>query len=404
MRGWVRRRTKRLAPLALVAGLTACAAGQPPAPEVEPEPQFNLRPIAFEQVEGWPADDPRPALAAFRRSCAKLAERSEDSPMGLQPALGDVGDWLKICTAARMDASTPEAAREFFETHFFPYLVLDGDDPEGLFTGYYEPLLRGSRRYGGRYRVPVYRPPDDLVRIDLGRFNPRLQGFSIFGRIADGQFIPYYSRAEIENGALQGRGLELLWVDDPIDKFFLDIQGSGQVVLDDGSVVRIGYAAQNGHPYRAIGRDLVEIGAFTLEEASLQKIRDWLRSNPDDAPIIMARNRSYIFFQEHRDLSAADGPIGALGVSLTPGRSLAVDPRYLPLGVPVWLDTTVPWPEGEAPLRRLMITQDTGGAIKGVVRGDVFWGAGERAEHVAGHMKSPGQYYLLLPKTLIPVG
>ncbi len=404
MRGWVRRRTKRLAPLALVAGLTACAAGQPPAPEVEPEPQFNLRPIAFEQVEGWPADDPRPALAAFRRSCAKLAERSEDSPMGLQPALGDVGDWLKICTAARMDASTPEAAREFFETHFFPYLVLDGDDPEGLFTGYYEPLLYGSRRFGGRYRVPVYRPPDDLVRIDLGRFNPRLQGFSIFGRIADGQFIPYYSRAEIENGALQGRGLELLWVDDPIDKFFLDIQGSGQVVLDDGSVVRIGYAAQNGHPYRAIGRDLVEIGAFTLEEASLQKIRDWLRSNPDDAPIIMARNRSYIFFQEHRDLSAADGPIGALGVSLTPGRSLAVDPRYLPLGVPVWLDTTVPWPEGEAPLRRLMITQDTGGAIKGVVRGDVFWGAGERAEHVAGHMKSPGQYYLLLPKTLIPVG
>jgi membrane-bound lytic murein transglycosylase A len=251
--------------------------------------------------------------------------------------------------------------------------------------------------------VPLYRPPADLVRIDLGRFNPELAGYAIYGRIAEREFVPYYSRRDIDSGALAGRGLELLWVDDPIDKFFLQVQGSGQVRLNDGSLIRVGYAGQNGQPYRAIGRDLIEMGVLTREQVTMPAIRAWLEAHPADAPQIMERNRSYIFFEERPELAPDEGPLGAQGVSLTAGRSLAVDPRYIPFGVPVWLETTAPWPEGDGPLRRLMVAQDAGGAIKGVVRGDVFWGAGERAAAIAGRMKSPGRYAVLVPKALIPV-
>jgi peptidoglycan lytic transglycosylase A len=271
-----------------------------------------------------------------------------------------------------------------------------------LFTGYYEPVLNGSRRRSARYPVPLHVAPPELRRVDLGRFNPDLAGYAIYGRVADGEFVPYYSRAEIEDGALAGRRLELLWVDDPIAKFFLQIQGSGQVRLDDGEVVRVGYASQNGQPYRAIGRDLVESGALRQDEVSLQSIRAWLEAHPQAAAAMMARNPSYIFFREHPELAASDGPLGSEGVPLTAGRSLAVDRRYLPLGAPLWLETTAPWPDGEAPLRRLMVAQDTGGAIKGVVRGDVYWGAGASAEAVAGRMKSQGRYAILLPRALVP--
>jgi membrane-bound lytic murein transglycosylase A len=386
-------------------GLLACAgepeAPGPPAPE---PPSFELRPISFEQLAGWAADDPREAFAAFRRSCAKLAQRDLAMPMGPDPLFGQVADWQAVCTdAAAVAELSADQARAFVEDVFSPYLVVDGARPEGLFTGYYEPLLNGSRQFGGPYTVPLYRPPDDLLRIDLGRFSPELAGYAIYGRITNREFVPYHSRGEIESGALAGRGLELLWVDDPIDKFFLQVQGSGQVRLDDGSLIRIGYAGQNGHPYRAIGRDLIEIGVLRREDVTLPAIREWLEAHPEGASQIMARNRSYIFFEEHPELAPDEGPLGAEGVPLTAGRSLAVDPRYIPFGVPVWLDTTAPWPEGEGPLRRLMVAQDAGGAIKGVVRGDVFWGAGERAEAIAGHMKSRGRYAILLPKFLVPV-
>jgi membrane-bound lytic murein transglycosylase A len=386
--------------------LLACAAEperpEPPAPE--PLPRFELRPISFEQLAGWRADDPREALDAFRRSCASLARRDAATPMGPDPLFGQVGDWQFVCRDLAAGAGpSADQARAFVEARFSPYIVVDGANPEGLFTGYYEPLLNGSRQFGGPYTVPLYRQPDDLLRIDLGRFNPELAGYAIYGRITDREFIPYHSRRDIDSGALAGRGLELLWVDDPIDKFFLQVQGSGQVRLDDGSLIRVGYAGQNGHPYRAIGRDLIEIGVLTREDVSLPAIRGWLEAHPRDAFPIMARNRSYIFFEERPELAPDDGPLGAQGVSLTAGRSLAVDPRYIPFGVPVWLETTAPWPEGEGPLRRLMVAQDAGGAIKGVVRGDVFWGAGERAEAIAGHMKSRGRYAILLPKALVPV-
>ncbi len=387
----------------LLLGLAGCA----PTPPVPPTPSLALEPVGFDRLEGWGADDPSDALTAFRRSCGRLRSRAPAEPMGPDPAFGQVGDWLAACTATDAGASLASAAavREFFETWFQPYRVSDQGNPDGLFTGYYEPVLYGSRHPDGRYRVPLHLPPPDLLRIDLGRFNPDLAGYAIWGRVADGAFVPYYTRAEIDDGALAGRNLELVWVDDPIAAFFLQIQGSGQVRLDDGSVVRVGYAGQNGRPYRAIGRDLVELGALRRGQVSLQTIRAWLSAHPADAATLMERNPSYIFFQAHPELTADDGPLGTEGVPLTAGRSLAVDPRFLPLGAPVWLDTSAPRPdrpEDQAPLRRLMIAQDTGGAIKGVVRGDVFFGAGDRAEAIAGRMQSKGRLALLLPKALVP--
>jgi membrane-bound lytic murein transglycosylase A len=403
MRPRVRSPLRRLAPVALCAALAACA-GEPPTPPAPPEPQLELALTSFERLDGWPTDDPRGALDAFRISCASLSREDAGAPMGRDPAYGLTGDWQPACDAAESSAylGSAERARNFFEDWFFPYLLSDAGDPEGLFTGYYEPQLFGSWHYGGRYTVPLHLAPDDLLRIDLGRFNPDLAGYSISGRIQGNQFVPYYSRGEIEGGVLDGRGLELLWVDDRVDKFFLQIQGSGQVVLEDGRLIRVGYAGQNGHPYRAIGRDLIEIGALSPEQVSMQSIRAWLEANPGAARAIMHRNRSYVFFQENPELGPDDGPIGAQGLPLTAGRSLAVDLRFIPLGAPVWLDTTAPFPDGEAPLRRLMIAQDTGGAIKGVVRGDVFWGAGPLAEAVAGRMKSTGRYAVLLPRSMIP--
>lgn len=391
--GWV---------LAAVIAIAGCSA-EPEAP-LPLEPELRLDPISFDDLDGWQQDDPAAALGAFRRSCARLASQPDSRAMAKDPAMaqvaGTLAAWRGACGAAAEAA--PDQARGFFEDWFQPYRVTDRDQPDGLFTGYYEPLLYGSRRYGGAYTVPLYRAPDDLVLIDLGLFKPDLAGREIAGRIAGKRFVPYYGRAEIDDGALQGRGLELVWVDDPVATFFLQIQGSGQIELDDGARIRVGYAGQNGHQYRAIGRDLMAQGALTLEEVSLQSIRDWLIAHPAQAREIMARNASYVFFRERPELDPAGGPIGAQGVPLSAGRSLAVDRRYIPLGAPIWLEATAPWPEGEGPLRRLMIAQDSGGAVKGPVRGDVFWGTGPRAEAIAGHMKSQGRYVILLPKAAAP--
>jgi membrane-bound lytic murein transglycosylase A len=387
--------------LGLLVALGACSAG----PQAPSEPALQLEAISFVELEGWEQDDPSVALDAFRRSCAKLAAEPDTLRMAADPAIaplaGTVEGWRGACGAAAEPASL-DGARTFFEDWFQPYLATDRGQPLGLFTGYYEPLLHGSRRFGGAYTVPLYRAPDDLIRVDLGRFKPELAGQAITGRVDGQQFVPYFARAEIDAGALEGSDLELVWVDDPIGRFFLQIQGSGQIQLDDGARIRIGYAGQNGHQYHAIGRDLVALGAMTTEEVSLQSIRDWLIAHPEQADAIMARNGSYVFFRERPELDPAEGPIGAQGVPLTAGRSLAVDPRYIPLGAPVWLETSVPWPEGEGPLRRLMVAQDSGGAIKGPVRGDVFWGTGARAEAIAGRMRGQGRYVVLLPKAAIP--
>jgi membrane-bound lytic murein transglycosylase A len=394
-----RRRGRCWAALPLAALLlVACAERRPPEPAVE------LRPVSFAELPGWGEDDPSEAIEAFRRSCAVLARRDPGAAMGREAWAGTIGDWAPVCAAAGTVAPGAEAARAFLEQHLAPAALTDRGEAEGLFTGYYEPLLLGSRSPDARFNVPLHRRPADLVAVDLGEFDDALKGKRIAGRVADGRLRPYPDRAEIDRGGLAGKGLELLWVDDAIDKFFLQIQGSGLVELPDGQRLRIGYADQNGRAYRAIGRDLVEMGELTLDEVSLQTIRAWLRAHPERAPALMANNPSYVFFRELGDAATTAGPLGAQNVALTPERSIAVDPRFVPLGAPLWLDTSAPVPGGDQPLRRLVIAQDTGGAIKGPVRGDVFWGTGERAEHIAGHMRSRGRWFVLLPRALAPTG
>lgn len=389
--------TRYLTLLALSLSLFGCDKSE----DIQPQVEFTA--IPYEKLNGWSRENPIAAIEAFRRSCDKLLLRPASSSVGGHDIYGTADDWRLACKAARTIVANPTAddSRRFFEAWFQPFEISSDDETEGLFTGYYEPLLHGSKSRGGSYAIPLHLPPDDLVRVDLGKFDPDLTGRSIRGRIDGQEFIPYHSRDDIVGGALANRNLELLWVDDEIEKFFLQIQGSGQIRMDDGSVIRVGYADQNGLPYRAIGRDLIEIGALTPENVSLQTIRQWLEDNPARAREIMSRNKSYIFFRENSELDPADGPLGAQNVPLIAGRSLAVDPRHVPLGAPIWLDTTAPWPEGDGPFRRLMVAQDTGGAIKGAVRGDVFWGAGTRAEAIAGRMKSKGRFFIFVPRAAL---
>ena len=406
---WIRPAHELSALVLALAVLVACApAAKPPISlPADPSPTLaapialTLSPVAFAHLPGWREDTHGQALAALKLSCAHLASRPAGELLNGAGVGGTAADWKLPCSAAQGIGSDAHAVvRHFFESWFTPYLVLGYGNPEGLFTGYYEAELRGSRRQHGPYQVPIYGRPGDLVSVDLGRFRGDWEGRHIAGRIAGGQLVPLESRAEIENGALAGQGLEFLWVDDPIDAFFLHVQGSGRVVMEDGSVVRLGFAGRNGHPYRAIGRDLVERGAIPKHLISMQSIRAWLKSHPSQGARLMARNPSFIFFHA----VARDGvtsATGAQGVVLTPGRSLAVDRQFVPLGVPVWLDTTDPQDPSRS-LRRLVVAQDTGGAIKGPVRGDLFWGFGAAAAEKAGPMKQKGSYYLLLPKVIKP--
>jgi len=383
----------RVAPAALAAGLFACA----PQPE-GPPPRITLQPAAWGDLAGWPEDRQAAALDAFRKSCAVLLRRPVAASLGAGGLAGTAADWRPGCEAALAEtASGDKAARAFFAAWFRPWSVTAGGAPDGLFTGYYEPELRGAPAPGGRYQVPLYGRPADLVTADLGRFDSRLEGQTVAGRIADGRLVPYPVRREIDDGALAGRAVPLVWVDNPIDAFFLHIQGSGRVTLPGGAVMRLGYAAHNGRPYTAIGRVLVERGALPRDRVSMQSIRGWLAANPAEARAVMARNDRYVFFRR----LPGDAPEGAQGVALTPERSLAVDRRFLPLGVPLWVETRDPL-DPTRPFRRLMVAQDTGGAIRGPVRGDIFFGHGRLAERRAGLMNQAGRYYLLLPKGLDP--
>lgn len=354
-----------------------------------PAPVLERRPVAFADLAGWATDDHGAALGAFLRSCARMEARPDTIPERVEA-------WLAACAAAAdVDPADNAAARHFFESRFEAYALRFGDRAEGLLTGYYEPELRGSRIPTPEFHHPLYVRPADLVTVNLGRFAADLEGRQLTGRLDGGSLVPYPTRAEIAAGALAGANAELLWVDDPIAAFFLEIQGSGRVVLPDGELIRIGYAAKNGHPYRAIGRVLVEMGEMTLEEVSLPAIRQWLLDNPERASMVMNANPSHVFFRE----LGSEGPFGSEGVVLTPGRSLAVDRRYLAMGTPVWIDGSMPGIAGGGPLRRLVIAQDTGGAIVGELRGDLFWGPGLEAEDLAGHMREPAKFVILLPRT-----
>jgi len=375
--------------------LAACAE----KPSEKPAPLLTLAPVEFSRLSGWNGDDQSQALPALLRSCARLEKQPADKPVGPDGMAGTVADWLGPCQSAKsLPAGDPEAARRFFEGAFQPFVVADRKDPQGLFTGYYEPELEGARAPDATHTVPLYRRPDDLILVNLGDFRADLKGDSIAGRVIDGTLKPYYTYQEIDEGALKGKDLELVWVADPIDAFFLHIQGSGLIRFADGSSMQVGYAAKNGQPFVAIGKTLLDQGELQKGQVTTQSIKEWLRTHPDRAASIMYMNRSYIFYREIK----GDGPIGAQGVALTAGRSLAVDTKLMPLGAPIWLDTTWPadTPEADQPLQRLVVAQDTGGAIKGAVRGDIFFGSGEQALDYAGRMKQPGRYYLLLPRAV----
>ena len=366
-----------------------------PEPEVPEPPAIRFERVAFGDLPGWSEDPLFEALPALRRSCARMSGLADDRLVGPDGVAGTIADWRAPCTEIQGLPDESPALRALLLDGFSALRVVGVDGPDGKITGYYEPELRGATTQDEAFRWPLYGLPDDQVRVDLGRFDPELEGKHIVGRVGDdNRLVPYFTRAEIDDGALAGRGLELLWLDDPSDVFFLHIQGSGRIGLPDGSFQRVGFAGSNGLAYTSIGRYMLDQELIGRDQASSQGIQAWLRANPEQATTVMQKNARFIFF---RALDG-EGPIGAQGVALTPGRSLAVDTAHLPLGAPVWLDTT--WPGSDRPLRRLVVAQDKGAAIKGAVRGDLFWGSGAAALEEAGRMNQVGRFFLLLPRTV----
>lgn len=362
-------------------------AGCPVCPGVEPvkPAEKPLQPAVWSDLPGWGDDDPRAALAAFRSSCRSLEKR-------------DV--WRETCAELRaLGDPEPAELRAWFERRMRPWQLVNPDgNREGLITGYYEPLLRGSRTRQPPYVHAAYASPEDMIVVELGELYPELKHMRLRGRVEGRRLVPYWSRADWSGQESRHLDKVLLWLDDPVDFFFMQIQGSGQVALDDGTRVRLGYADQNGHPYRSIGRWLLDRGELKPGQASMQNIKAWAQANAQRLPELLNANPSLVFF---RELPAeGSGPPGAMGLALSPERSIAVDPRNVPLGAPVWLATT--WPNEERPLQRLMLAQDTGGAIRGTVRADFYWGSGAEAGALAGRMRQKGRMWALMPIDYAP--
>lgn len=398
----------RASPWLFVLLLSACAVSPPSAPPVpspiprpvpEPVPPAapiptpaitypTLKPVSWSSVGLGKDEQIGEAWIAFLRSCATLVKQS---------------GWQAVCSEAiSMPPPDDKAARAFFEQRFQPYQATQEDgSTDGMITGYYEPLLKGDRVRTERARYPLYAAPDDLITVDLASIYPELKSLRLRGRLVGNKIVPYLTRKEIEQSSASGsgdsfKGKPIAWAENPVDLFFLQIQGSGRIELPDGSHMRVGYADQNGYPYLSIGKLLVERGELKLEQASMQGIKDWGAKHPDKLPELLASNPSFVFFRELPD--GLPGPLGSLGVPLTGGRSIAVDPKFIPLGAPVFLATTRP--NSTQPMNRLVMAQDSGGAIKGGVRADFFWGFGDKAGELAGRMKQRGRMWVLLPKAL----
>jgi peptidoglycan lytic transglycosylase A len=361
----------------------------PPPPALLPTPALaypTLKPVDWHAVAFWKEDSASEAWTAFLLSCATLVKHTA---------------WQSVCSEAMsMPAPDEASVRAFFEKRFQPYQATQEDGGvEGLVTGYYEPLLKGDRVRTARARFPLYAAPDDLITVDLASIYPELKTLRLRGRLVGNKLVPYPTRQEIEAPAPNGNGYSfkgrpIAWAEDPVDLFFLQVQGSGRIELPDGSHMRVGYADQNGYPYQSIGKLLVERGELKLEQASMQGIKDWGAKHPDKLPALLASNPSFVFFRELPD--GLSGPLGSLGVPLSGGRSIAVDARFIPLGAPVFLATTQP--NSALPLNRLVMAQDTGSAIRGGVRADFFWGFGDAAGELAGRMKQRGRMWVLLPR------
>ncbi|WP_282078531.1 murein transglycosylase A [Epibacterium ulvae] len=325
-----------------------CGAALWATSEVRAETSYRL--ASFDQLDGWAQDDHEKALGAFLETCRDLK----------------ASDWQSLCALAQQQS--PSAARSFFELFFRPVLIEDGK--QALFTGYFEPELRGSRYRGGRYQYPVYKMPAEARR--AGTWLTR--------------------RQILTSGVMEGRGLEIAWVDDPVELFFLQIQGSGRIRLPDGRVIRVGYGGANGHNYRSIGQELVRRGIYNAHQVSAQVIQNWVKRNPAAGRELLFHNPTYVFFREVTGVKSSKGPLGAMNRSITAMRSVAIDPAYTPLGAPVWVEK-----DGARHVRQLMIAQDTGSAIKGAQRADIFIGTGNQAGQEAGKLRDPGRMFVLLP-------
>lgn len=338
-------------------------------------------PSKWEVLPEWATLDLTPSWSALMQSCRVLKVKPQ---------------WQGVCSGAeQVDKNDSSAQRSFYEEKLTPFQVFNPDGSEqGVITGYYEPLLKGSRSKDARFRFPLYAAPEDMLEIDLGDAYPQLKGQRLRGRLSGKRVVPYFKRAEIDAGTDGLKGRELFWVENSVELFFLQIQGSGRIELADGRQIKVGYADQNGHPYVSIGKKLIEMGEMKLEDASMQGIKAWGEKNPTKLNALLELNPSYVFFRELPESLSA--PLGALGVPLTNEYSIAIDPRTIPLGSPVFLATTQP--NSATPLNRLMLAQDTGGAIRGAVRADFFWGFGDKAGAQAGRMKQQGRMWVLFPK------
>jgi membrane-bound lytic murein transglycosylase A len=360
--------------------LTGCTTvGEKPPPKPAPAPERALySPTTFNALPGWDAARLEPSLRAFLAGCPRAP-----------------GPLVNACAiATTVPAGDEGAARRFFESVFAPYALASSESGDtGLITGYYEPILHGGRLKSDANRYPIYGVPNDLLVVDLASVAPETRNVRLRGRLDGRRVIPYYTRAEIDARGDSFPAPVIAWASDPVELFFLQVQGSGQLVLETGERIRLGYADQNGHPYRSVGRYLIDRGELTLEQASMQGIKAWGAMNPDKLQDALNANASYVFFRESSD---PRGPMGALNVALTPQYSMAVDRRFVPLGAPVFLATT--FPLSDVPLQRLMAAQDTGGAIRGVVRADFYWGTGEEAGANAGRMRQQGKMWLLWPR------
>lgn len=359
--------------------------------------RYQLKPVSFAELPGWQQDDHRAAFATFQRSCRKILA-SQSISAGAATSFKPTKLTL-ACRAAwkTKRALDKNAARAFFEAHFTPHQFY-AIGQRGFLTGYYEPEMKGSRIKTPKFKVPVYRRPPDLVRLKRRTgYGKKFKGLTAARRTKKG-LEPYPTRALIDKGALAGQGLELLFVEDEVDFFFLQIQGSGRIALPDGKRIRIGFDARNGHPYTSVGRVMIARGEARKEDMSLKTIKTWLRNHPEQARPLMWENKSYIFFRELRKSESQAGPLGAMGLPLTPGRSLAVDTRYHSLGTPIYVVSRKLRHGGRNGFRRLMVAQDVGSAIKGAERGDIYWGSGERAGKFAGRTSHKGRFYVLLPK------
>lgn len=417
-RAWLRWSWPRLVILGLLVNLTACVSVATDAPSsakpVSPSVAISPPPANTPAIT-QPRSDTQQTTQGIVPPAAPFAQLSpanwsempgiadeawlDSWPAWLQScvALKNKPEWRAVCASAtQLTQPTAEAVFKYWQQYFNVYLATHADGTtQGLMTGYYQPILKGSKTASATYKVPLYQVPADLITVGLDALFPELKYKRLRGRLQGQRLVPYFSRAEIEQTPSPLQGQELVWVEDPVEAFFLQVQGSGIIALAEGGEMQVGYADQNGHPYQSIGRLLVARGEMTASEASMQAIKAWAQTHPTQLRSLLDANPSYVFFKVLPP--GLSGPLGALGVPLTAGRSVAVDPQFIPLGAPFYISTTLP--NQSQPLQRLMMAQDTGGAIKGGVRADVFWGAGEAAGKLAGAMRQSGQVWVWLPKT-----